>query len=157
LLFKVPGVNSLPVKALNRRFSHANWTKFGVGWIAWKRVRQQRRQDKMKTERAPGKNTELRIASRIANEFQTPLGVIISAGELLEGYFERLTPDRRRLALEDILSAARQMNNTMDLLTGCKDEARKNSRSTAREELTNHRRPELNRRSRQSQAPHTRL
>jgi hypothetical protein len=53
---------------------------------------------------------------KLANEFQTPLCVIISAGELLEGYFERLSPDRRRLALEDILAAARQMNCTVDSL-----------------------------------------
>lgn len=67
-------------------------------------------------------NVEDRTAWRIANEFQTPLGVIISAGELLESYIERLTPDRRRLALEDILSAARQMNSTMDLLTAFENE-----------------------------------
>jgi hypothetical protein len=64
-----------------------------------------------------GENAEQATAWRIANEFQTPLGVIISAGELLESYFERLTPDRRRLALEDILCAARQMNCAMDQLT----------------------------------------
>jgi signal transduction histidine kinase len=62
------------------------------------------------------KNAEHRTASRIAIEFQTPLGVIISSGELLESYFERLTPDRRRLALADILSAARQMNQTLGSL-----------------------------------------
>jgi hypothetical protein len=65
-----------------------------------------------------GENAEQTTAWRIANEFQTPLGVIISAGELLESYFERLTPDRRRLALEDILCAARQMNQALDLLAG---------------------------------------
>jgi hypothetical protein len=63
------------------------------------------------------KNAEPSTAWRIANEFQAPLGVIISAGELLESYFERLTPDRRRLALEDILCAARQMNSAMDQFT----------------------------------------
>ena len=56
------------------------------------------------------------VPIEVANEFQTPLGVIISAGELLEGYFDRLTPERRRLALEDILDAARQMNQTIDSL-----------------------------------------
>jgi signal transduction histidine kinase len=60
---------------------------------------------------------ELEMACRIANEFQTPLGVIISAGELLESYFERLTPERRRLALEDIIDTARQMNHSIDLLS----------------------------------------
>ena len=68
-------------------------------------------------------SVEDRTAWRLANEFQTPLGVIISAGELLESYFERLTPDRRRLALEDILSSARQMNSTMDLLIAFQNES----------------------------------
>ena len=53
---------------------------------------------------------------RLVNDFQTPLGVIISAGEVLENYFERLTPERRRVALEDILIAARQMSESIDLL-----------------------------------------
>ena len=51
---------------------------------------------------------------RLASEFQTPLCVIISAGEVLENYFDRLSPERRQLALEDILHAARQMNQTID-------------------------------------------
>src|SRR5882762_4058385 len=85
-------------------------------------------------------NAEQRTAWRIANEFQTPLGVIISASELLESYFERLTPDRRRLALEDILSAARQMNNTMDQLTSFENESAKNSKSaTSKQSQPNHR------------------
>jgi signal transduction histidine kinase len=85
-------------------------------------------------------NAEQTTAWRIANEFQTPLGVIISAGELLESYFERLTPDRRRLALEDILSAARQMNNTMDQLTSFEIESEKNSKSaTSKQSQPNHR------------------
>lgn len=58
--------------------------------------------------------SERATASHIANEFQTPLGVIILAGEVLENYFDRLTPEQRRLALGDILSAARQMNHAMD-------------------------------------------
>jgi hypothetical protein len=74
-------------------------------------------------------NAEQTTAWRIANEFQTPLGVIISAGELLESYFERLTPDRRRLALEDILGAARQMNSAMDRFTVLAAEKNSNSPS----------------------------
>jgi len=73
-----------------------------------------------------GENAEQRTAWRIANEFQTPLGVIISAGELLESYFERLTSDRRRLALEDILCAARQMNQTLDSLAAVGKERKEN-------------------------------
>jgi|KBSMisStandDraft_5_1062788.scaffolds.fasta_scaffold355832_2 signal transduction histidine kinase len=77
-----------------------------------------------------GENLEQRTVRRIANEFQTPLGVIISAGELLESYIERLTPERRRLALEDILCAARQMNSAMDFLTAVENESRENPKST---------------------------
>jgi hypothetical protein len=80
----------------------------------------------MKTGKAPysiGDDAEQKTVSRLANEFQTPLGVILSAGELLESYFERLTPDRRRLALEDILSSARQMNSTMALLTAFENQS----------------------------------
>ena len=112
----------------------------------------------MKTETAPGKigeNAEQAAAWRIASEFQTPLGVIISAAELLESYFERLTPDRRRLALEDILSAARQINSAMEQLTVFDTE--KNSDS-APAGLTiskqNHARPKPQSRLRRVCAPH---
>jgi len=84
-------------------------------------------------------------AWRITNEFQTPLGVIISAGELLESYFDRLTPERRQLALEDILNAARQMNNAMGQLTASENVSRKNSKCAASNHRTtrqgNHSRP----------------
>lgn len=67
-----------------------------------------------------GENRRSNPVVRITTEFQTPLGVIISAGELLESYFERLAPERRRLAVEDILTAARQMNQALDSLIECK-------------------------------------
>jgi hypothetical protein len=73
---------------------------------------------------------EQNTAWRIANEIQTPLGIIISAGELLESYFERLTPDRRRVALEDILCAARQMNSAMSELAAFENKPRENLKST---------------------------
>jgi hypothetical protein len=92
----------------------------------------------MKTGKAfsnVGENAEMQTL-RMANEFQTPLGIIISAGELLQSYFDRLTPDRRHLALEDILCAARQMNSAMDRLMVL--EAEKNSNSEPA--IPNHRR-----------------
>jgi signal transduction histidine kinase len=85
----------------------------------------------MKTDNALGyvsENAE-QTSRRIANEFQTPLGVIISASELLQSYFDRLTPDRRHLALEDILCAARQMNSAMDQLMLAEAEKNSNSES----------------------------
>jgi signal transduction histidine kinase len=115
----------------------------------------------MKTEMAVSNIQENtgQSATRIANEFQTPLGVILSAGELLESYFERLTPDRRRLALEDILSAARQMNKTMDLLTAFENELSRNSKSTASEQLmiSNQKHVKPTPRSRLRQSPQPRL
>ena len=84
----------------------------------------------MKTGKAlsnVSENAELQTPRRIANEFQTPLGVIISAGELLQSYFDRLTPDRRHLAVEDILCAARQMNSAMDQLMVLETEKNSNS------------------------------
>jgi signal transduction histidine kinase len=87
-----------------------------------------------------GEHAEPTTAWRIANEFQTPLGIIISAGELLENYFERLTPERRRLALEDILSAARQMNTTMDLLTEVEHETTSKSEAVSSKKLSVNRR-----------------
>jgi signal transduction histidine kinase len=73
-------------------------------------------------------------SSGIVTEFQTPLGVIISTGEVLENYFDRLTPERRRVAFEDILSAARQMNQTIDSLIAVgKEKNRKSKRSSRRE------------------------
>jgi hypothetical protein len=83
----------------------------------------------MKTDNAlsyVSENAE-QTSRRIANQFQTPLGVIISAGELLQSYFDRLTPDRRHLALEDILCAARQMNSAMDQLMVVEFEKNSNS------------------------------
>lgn len=85
----------------------------------------------MKTDTAlsyVSENAE-QTSRRIANEFQTPLGVIISAGELLQSYFDRLSPDRRNLALEDILCAARQMNSAMDQLMALEAEKNSNSES----------------------------
>jgi signal transduction histidine kinase len=92
-------------------------------------------------------DAERTTAWRIANEFQTPLGVIISAGELLENYIERLTPERRRLALEDILSAARQMNSTMDLLSAFENETTPESEASKKLMTSNNKHSLVNRRS----------
>src|SRR5215475_14081089 len=113
----------------------------------------------MKTGKAPNiiaDNAEQKTVSRLANEFQTPLGVILSAGELLESYFERLTPDRRRLALEDILSSARQMNSTMDLLTGIENETKPKSAVSEKSTKSSRKRSPQNPRATR-QAIHSRL
>jgi signal transduction histidine kinase len=101
-------------------------------------------------------NAEQKAVSRLANEFQTPLGVILSAGELLESYFERLTPDRRRLALEDILSSARQMNSTMALLTGLQNETKPKSATSEESTSSSQKRSPRNHHATR-QATHSRL
>ena len=97
---------------------------------------QQRRLENMKINKVPaGKVAGPIPFLRLADDFQTPLGVIISAGEVLENYFDRLSPERRRLALEDILNAARQMNCTIDsLITFDSGKDRKFSRPNRRVE-----------------------
>ena len=54
-----------------------------------------------------------------AHELRTPLGIILSAAEILEHYFERLGADRRREHLQDIQLATRQLSElTERVLTG---------------------------------------
>lgn len=65
---------------------------------------------------------------QLANQFQVPLGIIISATEVLESYFDRLTPERRRMALQDVLNAARQMSLAVDSMIS--SEFEKNQRSS---------------------------
>lgn len=78
---------------------------------------EKQRPEEMRIKNTPVGDTARSNASlKITNEFQTPLGIIISAGEVLESYFDRLPPERRRLALEDILTAARQMSQSLDSL-----------------------------------------
>jgi len=52
----------------------------------------------------------------IPGDVQTCLSVIISAGEILESYFDRLSAQQRRIALEDLLGAARRMDDWMQEL-----------------------------------------
>jgi len=54
---------------------------------------------------------------QIPSDVQTCLSVIISAGEILESYFDRLSAQQRRIALEDLLGAARRMDDWMQELT----------------------------------------
>jgi PAS domain S-box-containing protein len=50
----------------------------------------------------------------VSHEFRTPLGVIMSAAEILENYFERLPPERRQEHLQDIRLATAQMAELME-------------------------------------------
>ena len=50
----------------------------------------------------------------VSHEFRTPLGVIMSAADILQSYFERLSPERRSIHLQDIHDASRRMGELMD-------------------------------------------
>src|SRR5262249_42240724 len=55
-----------------------------------------------------------RFVSMVSHEFRTPLGVILSAAENLNSYFERLKPEQRRKQLDHVILATRQMAKVME-------------------------------------------
>lgn len=55
-----------------------------------------------------------RFVSLVSHEFRTPLGIIMSAVELLKNYRERLTPEKQRDLVEDILASTRRMSGLME-------------------------------------------
>src|SRR5207237_1667109 len=55
-----------------------------------------------------------RFVSMVSHEFRTPLGVILSATENLESYFERLKPEQRRKQLHSVIQATRHMAKVME-------------------------------------------
>ena len=50
----------------------------------------------------------------VSHEFRTPLGIIMSAADILKKYFDRLAPDRRGEHLQDIHDASRRMAELID-------------------------------------------
>lgn len=54
------------------------------------------------------------IVALVSHEFRTPLGVIISAAEILENYLERMSSEQRRGHLQDIRYSAQQISSLMD-------------------------------------------
>ncbi len=55
-----------------------------------------------------------RFTSIVSHEFRTPLGIIMSAVELLRNYFGRLETERREELFEDIHYATRRMGDLME-------------------------------------------
>lgn len=55
-----------------------------------------------------------RFVSIVSHEFRTPLGVTMSAVEVLRHYDEKLSPDKRRELCDDIHSATRNMAALME-------------------------------------------
>ena len=50
----------------------------------------------------------------VSHEFRTPLGIIMSAADILRKYFDRLSTERRGEHLQDINDASRRMAELMD-------------------------------------------
>jgi len=55
-----------------------------------------------------------RFVALVSHEFRTPLGIIMSAGELLQNYRDRLPEDKRQELLDDILVSTRRMAALME-------------------------------------------
>lgn len=54
------------------------------------------------------------FVSLVSHEFRTPLGVLVSSADILDSYFERLTPSQRTSHLRDIRHSAYQMSSLME-------------------------------------------
>lgn len=67
-----------------------------------------------------------RFVSLVSHEFRTPLGVTMSAVEVLRHYRERITPEKHEELLEDIHSATLRMSGMMEqvLLLGRAEEGK---------------------------------
>ncbi len=66
------------------------------------------------------------FVSLVSHEFRTPLGVIMSAGDVLDRYFDRLAPDKRSRHLEMILRSTKNLAKLIDevLLLGRVEDGR---------------------------------
>lgn len=58
--------------------------------------------------------TMSRLLSTVAHEFRTPLGLLIGSTDILDRYWDRLTPEKRLEQNAFIRSAARQMSNLIN-------------------------------------------
>ena len=55
-----------------------------------------------------------RFVSIVSHEFRTPLGVILSAAQNLDSYFDRLSLDQRRQQLDHVIQASGHMAKVME-------------------------------------------
>jgi signal transduction histidine kinase len=55
-----------------------------------------------------------RFVSLVSHEFRTPLGITMSAVELLRGYFDRLSKEKREELLDDIHESTLRMSGMME-------------------------------------------
>jgi PAS domain S-box-containing protein len=59
-------------------------------------------------------STMSRLLRTVAHEFRTPLGLLTGSADILDRYWDRLTPDKRREQNEHIRNAARQISILLD-------------------------------------------
>src|SRR5205085_2746002 len=129
LLGRPPWWEPLPVgKILTTTFG---LSALALGWIWLLRRQVSQRTAELQTEvlerqraqadlhRALATERELsdlrtRFVSMVSHEFRTPLGVILSATENLESYFDRLKPEQRRKQLDHVVQATRHMAKVME-------------------------------------------
>jgi signal transduction histidine kinase len=66
------------------------------------------------------------FVSMVSHEFRTPLGVIVSAADVLQRYYDRLTPEKRESQLEMIFRSTKNLAALIDevLLLGRVEEGR---------------------------------
>jgi signal transduction histidine kinase len=129
LLGKPPWWESWPV-------SRIVWAAIGLGtvalvwiWLLRRQVSQrtaelraevaerQRAQNELRHALAAERElSELksRFVSMVPHEFRSPLGVILSAAENLDSYFERLKPEQRNQQLQSVIQATRHMAKLME-------------------------------------------
>ncbi len=77
------------------------------------RATQVRLEQALQQERQLGE-MKSRFVSMVSHEFRTPLGVVMSAGDVLHRYFDRLDPEKREKHLDMILRGSRQLADIMD-------------------------------------------
>jgi len=90
-----------------------------------------RKQAEIETVKALAREKELselksNFVSMVSHEFRTPLGVIMSATEILQRYFDRLPPEKRGRHLDMIFRSTRNLAALMEevLLLGKVEEGR---------------------------------
>ena len=76
-------------------------------------ARSLKRQQELEIEREVSRLKSSFVAM-VSHEFRTPLGITMSAVELLRHYHDRLTPSKRTELLEDIHSSTRHMSGLME-------------------------------------------
>ena len=61
--------------------------------------------------------TMRRLVRTVAHEFRTPLGLLTGSADILDRYWDRLTPEKRLEQNEHIRNAARQISDLVDSVT----------------------------------------